>query len=183
MQNKIFRYKSLRNLKSSRCLLWLRTREYRWSFRWSINSCTNRLSFKFQHPENKRNIRDVPGERGWLESEPDVGQELRQELHGEGGQGLPHARLPLQVILASSIVMMILVSVLSDRKRTTTPTSSRRWNRWSSWFHKKIFRTWKVQKNRFSNDRVEHRKRTNDRVQEYTENYVITWNGSITSPV
>ena len=49
---------------------------------------------------------DVPGERGRLEGEPDVGQELRQELHREGGEGLPHARLPLQVILASSIVMM-----------------------------------------------------------------------------
>ena len=68
----------------------------------------------------------MPGERGRLEGELDVGQELRQELHREGGQGLPHARLPLQVILASYIVMMILVSVLSDRKRTTTPTSSRR---------------------------------------------------------
>ena len=70
----------------------------------------------------------MPGERGRLEGELDVGQELRQELHREGGQGLPHARLPLQVILASSIVMMVmaLVSVLNDRKRTTTPTSSRR---------------------------------------------------------
>ena len=68
----------------------------------------------------------MPGERGRLEGELDVGQELRQELHREGGQGLPHARLPLQVILASSIVMMALVSVLNDRKRTTTPTSSRR---------------------------------------------------------
>ena len=85
-----------------------------------------------------------------------------------------------QVMPPCSIVIMALVSVLSDRRRTTTPTSSRRWNRWGSWFPKKIFRTWKVQTNQFSNDRAEHRKSTNDRVQVNTEKVhrqliVITW--------
>ena len=57
----------------------------------------------------------MPGERGRLEGELDVGQELRQELHREGGQGLPHARLPLQVILASSIVIMVLACLSPER--------------------------------------------------------------------
>ena len=40
---------------------------------------------------------DRAGQRGRLEGEPRPRQELRQKLHREGRQGLPHARLPLQV--------------------------------------------------------------------------------------